>query len=103
MVNLSRFRRRRDQPVPRFYDKPSRERHFLSIISSALSMVLLIMALALREWAKAGDEYCDFTFGLIKVYVLHKDGLAGPTPGPIGPTEYSSKYYHTFVTVHAGY
>ena len=72
MVDLSIFRRRRERLNPRFYDKPSRERHFFSIIGSVLSIVLLVVALALREWAKAGDETCDFTFGLTKVYITHK-------------------------------
>ena len=72
MVDLSRFRRRREQANPRFYDKPSRERHFFSIIGSVLSVVLMVVALALREWAKAGNEFCDFSFGLIKIYVTIK-------------------------------
>ena len=79
--------------MPRFYDKPSRERHFFSIIGSILSMVLLIVSLALREWAKAADENCELTFGLIKVYVRHIAGTAGATPAP-GlnlPSEYNSE------------
>ncbi len=72
MVDLSRFRRRREQLNPRFYDKPSRERHFFSIIGSVLSVVLLIVALFLREWAKAGDNLCEYTFGLTKVYITQR-------------------------------
>ena len=73
MVNLSRLRWRSNRQQARhLYDKPSRERHFLSIIGSALSVILIIMALAMREWARAGDELCDFTFGLTKVYVQKK-------------------------------
>lgn len=88
MVDLSRFRRRRDSPVARFYDKPSRERHYISIIGSLLSIVLLVVALCLKEWAKAGDEKCDFTFGLIKVYVNYK---SPPIPTP-PPAEYNSRW-----------
>lgn len=73
MVDLPRFRRRQQQHPPRFYDKPSRERHFVSIIGSVLSMIMLVVALALREWAKAGDSKCDFTFGLTKVYITLKN------------------------------
>lgn len=72
MVDLSRFRRRRSESNPRFYDKPSRERHYFSIIGSVLSFVLLVVALALREWAKAGDSRCDYIFGLTKVYINHR-------------------------------
>lgn len=84
MVDLSRFRRRREQQPPRFYDKPSRERHFLSIIGSVLSVVLLIVAIALREWAKASDSKCAFTFGLTKIYL---DQLSDPP----NHEEYSSE------------
>ena len=71
MVDYPRFRRREPQRPPRFYDKPSRERHFVSIIGSVLSMVMLVVALTLREWAKGGDDACSFIFGLTKVYITH--------------------------------
>ena len=71
MVDLPRFRRRQQQNPPRFYDKPSRERHFVSIIGSLLSVVMLVVAMALREWAKAKDDKCEYIFGLTKVYITH--------------------------------
>lgn len=45
----------------------------MSIIGSVLSIIMLVVALALREWAKAGDSKCDFTFGLTKVYITIKN------------------------------
>ena len=82
MVNLTRFRRNRDQQT-RFYDKPARECHFLSIIGSVLSIVLLILAMALREWAKGSDSQCDIVFGLTQVQVQginNADGQNGLKP-----------------------
>jgi hypothetical protein len=80
MVDFFRFGfgRRQEQQHRRFYDKPSRERHYVSIIGSVLSIVVLVVALALREWAKAGDDTCNFTFGLTKVYITHNNPAATP-------------------------
>lgn len=89
MVNLNRFRRNGDQQA-RFYDKPARECHFLSIIGSVLSIVLLILAMALREWAKGSDSQCDIVFGLTQVQVQginNPDGQNGLKP--------MTKYYST--------
>ena len=73
MVDLSRFRRRQQQRL-RFYDKPARERHFLSIIGSVLSIVLLILAVALQEWAKGSDTVCEYVFGLTRVEIQDEFG-----------------------------
>ena len=74
MVDLSRFRQRRTGSTP--YDKPSRERHFISILGSVLSMVFLILALALREWAKVSNYNgrCDIVFGLTQVQIQDSSG-----------------------------
>lgn len=91
MVDLSRFRRRRNEPVSRFHDKPSRERHFFSVIGSALSIVLLIVALALREWAKAANDQCKITFGLVRVYIVRSGGGSVSAQDPQATKEYNSK------------
>ncbi len=76
MVNLNRFRRRNQHQAPRIVDKPERERHYLSIIGSVLSCILLIVCLCLKEWANAvvdtittGGQrgQCVFSFGLTQV------------------------------------
>ena len=69
MVNLSRILRRPQQQARRVYDKPARERHFLSIICSVLSSIFLILALALKVWANGEDSRCTFTFGLTQVSI----------------------------------
>ena len=69
MVDLSRVLRRPQQQAPRVHDKPARERHFLSIICSVLSSIFLILALALKVWAKGGDSRCSYVFGLTQVYI----------------------------------
>lgn len=66
MVDLSRFRRRHQQQL-RYYDKPARERHFLSLVASVLSIIMLVLALSLPEWAKGRVSQCDFVFGLTQV------------------------------------
>lgn len=74
-MNLSRLRRRQHQLTSYLHEKPSRERHYLSIIGSSLSVVLLVVAMSLRQWARAetvngeGTTLCYFTFGLTKVHV----------------------------------
>jgi len=80
MVDLSRFRQRRTGNVP--YDKPSRERHFVSILGSVLSIVFLILALALREWAKVSryNGHCDLVFGLTQVQIQDDSGTDTGTP-----------------------
>ena len=78
MVDLSRFRQRQNGSIP--YDKPSRERHFLSIIGSVLSILFLILALALREWAKVSFESCDLVFGLTQVQI--HEASKGPETKP---------------------
>ena len=79
MVDLSRFRRRNRHQML-LYDKPARERHFLSIVGSVLSMVLLILALALREWAKGKDNVCNYIFGLTQVQIQStKESSSGET------------------------
>ena len=80
MVDLTRFRRRQQQS-DRIHEKPARERHFLSIIGSVLSFIMLILSLALPEWAKGEDGECDYIFGLTQVKIA--DSLS--------PTQYSSK------------
>ena len=69
MVDLSRILRRPQQQARRVYDKPARERHFLSIICSVLSSIFLIMALALKVWANGTSDQCNFVFGLTLVYM----------------------------------
>ena len=76
MVNLGRFRRRQQQLNLSLTDKPSRERHFLSITSSVLSGILLILALVLPEWAKGSHGDCSYKFGLTKVEIA-----GGNSPG----------------------
>ena len=68
MVNLNRLWRRQD-PQYRFLDKPARERHFISIAGSVLSNVLLILALALKNWAKGDDKRCSYVYDLTEVKV----------------------------------
>ena len=70
MVDLSRILRRPQQQARRVYDKPARERHFLSIICSVLSSIFLIMALALKVWASGSSEQCSYVFGLTQVYMV---------------------------------
>lgn len=73
MVNLSRLRRRnQQQQAPRIIDKPDRERHYLSIIGSVLSCILLIVCLCLKEWANGNDGNCAIVFGLTQV--TYNDG-----------------------------
>ncbi len=81
MVNLTRFRRRNQQQAPRIVDKPERERHYLSIIGSVLSCILLIVCLCLKEWANAVVDkstnsvgqvgQCVFSFGLTQVSCIY--------------------------------
>lgn len=68
MVDLSWFRRRQQARL-RPYDKPTRERHILSIVFSCLSVALLVLSLALQEWGKADINGCKFTFKLTQVEI----------------------------------
>ena len=53
--------------------------------------MLLVVALALREWAKADDKNCSFTYGLIKVYVVRKVSTDN-VDEPVGqPKEHTSE------------
>ena len=70
-MDLSWFRRRQQAGL-RPYDKPSRERHFVSVACSSLSAVLLLLALSLQEWGKAETSKCKFTFKLTQVVVEDK-------------------------------
>ena len=77
MVNLTRFRRRSQQQAPRIIDKPDRERHYLSIIGSLLSSILLIVCLCLKEWANVNsneDGGCRLVFGLTEVGSTNQQG-----------------------------
>jgi len=74
MVNLNPFRRRNDQQAHRIVDKPDRERHYVSIIGSILSGILLIVCLCLRQWANGSSKDCDFVFGLTEVSCMTGDG-----------------------------
>lgn len=71
MVDLSWFRRRQQAGL-RPYDKPARERHIVSVVSSCLSVLLLILSLSLQEWGKAETARCKFTFKLTKVVIEDK-------------------------------
>ena len=71
MVDLSWFRRRQ-QAGPRPYDKPSRERHYVSVACSCLSVVLLVLSLSLQEWGKAETTRCKFTFKLTQAVIEDK-------------------------------
>ena len=88
------LRRNRQQQV--FYDKPARERHFLSIIGSVLSIVLLILAMALREWAKGNDANCEIVFGLTQVQIQN---IGNPSLNGLKPSmcvcvyEYAVYYF----------
>ena len=73
MVDLSRILRRPQQQARRVYDKPARERHFLSIICSVLSSIFLIMALALKVWASGHNDQCSYVFGLTQVYLVEQN------------------------------
>lgn len=79
MVDLSRILRRPQQQARRVYDKPARERHFLSIICSVLSSIFLIMALALKVWASGDNNECSFVFGLTTVYIVHSSNQHSET------------------------
>lgn len=78
MVNFAWFRRRNQQPL-RFYDKPARERHYLSLVGSILCIVLLILAVALREWAKGSSKNCSYVFGLTQVQIKHSGPIDSST------------------------
>ncbi len=82
MVNLSWFRRRQQQQL-RYYDKPARERHYLSLVGSVLCIVLLILALALREWGKGSSELCSYVFGLTQVHIKDSTGSTDVKPSQL--------------------
>ena len=68
MVNWNRFRRHHSLSL---YDKPARERHLVSLTCSILSVITLIIALILPQWAYARIAgHCDCEFGLTKVFCL---------------------------------
>ena len=68
MVNFNWFRRRQRQQL-QWQDPnvPTRERHILSIVSSVISCTVLIVALALKEWATADTSDCNYVFALTSV------------------------------------
>lgn len=70
MVNFNWFRRRQGQQQQIQWQDPNvprRERHILSIVSSGISCAVLIVALALREWATAGSDGCVYIFALTSI------------------------------------
>lgn len=77
MVNLTRLRSRSGHHPHhlnyQLHDKPSRERHLVSVLCSVFSILFLVLALSMKEWAKASNVSCDLVFGLTKVHVKHKN------------------------------
>ncbi|KAL5471459.1 hypothetical protein EMCRGX_G029579 [Ephydatia muelleri] len=69
MVNFNWFRRRQRQQQLQWQDPnvPRRERHILSIVSSVISCTVLIVSLALKEWATASADNCSYVFALTSV------------------------------------
>ena len=61
---------RRNQGLP-LYDKPARERHGVSVTCSVLSVMCMITALSLPQWATSGSTTCNCVFGLTKVYCVN--------------------------------
>ena len=103
MVDLSRILRRPQQQARRVYDKPARERHFLSIICSVLSSIFLIMALALKVWASGHNEQCSYVFGLTQVYIVPPSDqpTISQSSKPINPiihTMYITSYHGCLLT-----
>ena len=54
---------------------PRRERHILSIVSSVVSCTVLIVALALKEWATSDANDCNFVFALTSVIKSPTNGM----------------------------
>lgn len=81
MVNFNWFRRRQRQQQLQWQDPnvPRRERHISSIVSSVISCTVLIVALALKEWATASYENCSYVFALTSVVRTGPPTLPGTT------------------------
>lgn len=69
------FRRRQDA-WQRLHGKPSRERHFTSMMFSVAAVLCLAVAVGLPWWAVGGSKNgkCYFEFGLVSVRALNNDG-----------------------------
>ena len=78
MVNLDRFRSRSQRRYYRLNDKPTRERHYLSVAGNIVSSIFFVLALAFRDWATGTDAQCTYSFGLTQV-VLKPRAASEPT------------------------
>ena len=61
------FRRNRNVIL---LDKPIRERHLLSALCSLMTVVCIIAALSMQQWAVSGSSKCDCSFGLTTVHCV---------------------------------
>ena len=69
------FRRRQDA-WQRLHGKPSRERHFTSMMFSVAAVLSLAVAVGLPWWAvgSSSNGNCYFEFGLVSVRAMKNDG-----------------------------
>ena len=60
----------------RLHGKPSRERHFTSMMFSVAAVLCLAVAVGLPWWAVGGSKNgkCYFEFGLVSVRALNNGG-----------------------------
>ncbi len=90
MVNPFRLRGRdRRQQSYRLNEKPPIERHYVSVLGSAMSIITLVLALTLKVWATGKNTSCNVVFGLTSVTIsyLHQNFTHHT------PSTYSSELY----------
>ncbi len=49
-------------------NKPIREKHLVSVLCSLMTIVCIVVALSMQQWAVSGSSLCDCSFGLTKVH-----------------------------------
>ena len=69
--------RRRPDAWQRLHGKPSRERHFISMMFSIAAVLSLAAAVGLPWWAVGGSSNgkCFFDFGLVSVRATNNEGV----------------------------